>query len=333
MKPFKKIICLLFVISVLFNSILVYAADAIIQGTAIEALDLDSDKEYFSVRHMVAPGDYWDSVIKLKNNSKSKNSIEVKLITIKSLISDTKLYDSMDLTIKEGNKIIYKGPYNGQPSTDYYTLKPGEEINWNITMGIPGEAGNELQGKIMDSVWTFEANYDLPYEPSNPSNPHTPKYTYEVRYVDENGNEIYKRKISTAELNKIITEYPVNIDGYTPDKSSQKLKITRNIKDNILIFTYTKNQVIIPTPTPTPEPTPPIEIIPDPSTPPKYPTPENTPTPKPTPTPTPSPDPEIPPQTGTDENVSTYFYLMEISGVCLIVFVILLIKKRKNDQS
>lgn len=151
--------------------------------------------------------------------------------------------------------------------------------------------------------------------------------------LDNRLTDIYNVKIGTV-INNVNDKTG---DKYTLDHiAGLPLKVVESGENTIRVYYKTK---VIETSEPTP-----IETV-DPTDPPKDPTPtptpsdtpDPTPTPSPdsvpdiTPTPTPEPDPDRPPQTGTDENVSTYIMLLGGSLVAILILGFALLKK-KNDE-
>lgn len=152
--------------------------------------------------------------------------------------------------------------------------------------------------------------------------------------LDNRLTDIYNVKVGTV-INNVNDKTG---DKYTLDHiAGLPLKVVESGENTIRV--YYKTKVIE-----TPKPTPPIDTV-DPTDPLKDPTPtptpsdtpDPTPTPSPepapdtTPTPIPEPDPDRPPQTGTDENVSTYIMLLGGSLVAILILGFALLKK-KNDE-
>ena len=125
----------------------------------------------------IAPGDNWRSSVKVMNTTNADMAVSVYSIT-NTLEHDTALFDVLDLRITVAGEEGYRGSYsaNGPMVTNYYQIPAGKDLIFDIEVTFPGTAGNEYQGKQMDSIWTFDAVY---YEPENDvsgtpdaSNPH-----------------------------------------------------------------------------------------------------------------------------------------------------------------
>ena len=72
------------------------------------------------------------------------------------------------------------------------------------------------------------------------------RYNYTVYYKDTDGNEIAKKQVFTADLNKVVTVEAKDIEGYICKDSEKSLKITRNSNDNVIIFIYDKEGFKLP---------------------------------------------------------------------------------------
>lgn len=323
MKQRIRIFSFLLMICVLLNifCIPVYAmGDVAIIGNYKNKLTLIADKEYFSSQYLVGPGDYWSAVIEIKNDKNSEESIDVRLASVTSNIDDTTLFDKMDLKIIVGNKTLYDGPYNGNPTTDYFTIKPNKSVELIIVMGVPDTVGNECQDKVMDSMWLFETRADERYDPPVDDDDYVRYYEYTVEYEDSDGNKLHEDKVGKAPYGNTLTEYPIDIDGYTPRDNKLSIKITRNGDKNVITFIYDKN----PEPVQPPEDDKP-EDKPDDTKP------DDKPEDKPVVTPPVIDDDDNDSvTTGNDREVAPFIF--GIVGSCMVLFFLILFKKKKKDN-
>lgn len=118
--------------------------------------------------HDIIPGDKWVGKIHIKN--KSAGQIAVSLKTITSDIKDQALFDALALNISYQGKSIYSGSYNTGLTeiTKAYVIDPNKTLTLDVEVSLPVGAGNEVQGRIMDSTWTFEGTYtDKPQTGAN----------------------------------------------------------------------------------------------------------------------------------------------------------------------
>jgi len=174
--PFRR--CLLCILAILlllptFTPAVSAAAHGSEQNAVIELIGREANGRYelnaedlslFSLEG-IAPGDSLKSSVKVMNMSDADMAISV--YSIKSTLErDTALFDILDLRVTVAGEEAYHGNYAaGTPTvTDYYPIPAGENLTFDIEVIFPSTAGNEYQGKQMDSIWTFDAVY---YEPEN----------------------------------------------------------------------------------------------------------------------------------------------------------------------
>ena len=105
-----------------------------------------------------APGDTQMGSVKVLNNTSDKMTVRV-LDIVNNLEEDPALFELLDLRIYADGKEVYQGKYAGtqDPVTKTYTLKPGTSMTFGVLVSFPADAGNEYQGKLMDSTWIFQA--------------------------------------------------------------------------------------------------------------------------------------------------------------------------------
>ena len=124
-----------------------------------------SDTDLFNLKN-IGPGAIWEGEIVVHNDCDS--TIEFALLTIRSDIPDTLLYEELDLEITAFPKGQHPWGYTGSydtsgfdqdPLLGYCTIAPGEEFVMNVKVQLPANAGNEFQGREMKSIWTFEARH------------------------------------------------------------------------------------------------------------------------------------------------------------------------------
>lgn len=134
-------------------------ATYILTGEFEGQFDLSSEK--YTLFHLedLIPGDYYTGSIEIKN--KAAGDMAVSLLTITSDISDMVLFDALDLEISHDGYTIYSGSYNTDldPITEHFRVSKGKTLVFDYKVGLPLKATNEVQGRIMDSTWTFEALY------------------------------------------------------------------------------------------------------------------------------------------------------------------------------
>ena len=105
------------------------------------------------------PGDYWSSEIEVKNLT--GKDMDIAIISIESLLEDTLLFDSFELTLTQGEEILYQGSYGkaGSPVTDYLTVPGNGTLTFDVAVSFPEESSNLYQGRELSSLWTFEAKH------------------------------------------------------------------------------------------------------------------------------------------------------------------------------
>lgn len=118
-----------------------------------------SDSQLMDLKDIV-PGDQWKGKITIHNSCSS--TIEFSLYSIESQLKDNALFDALTLELSlDGNK-IYSGSYNvgkKPPYMDYVKVGPGKDATLDVTVTLPEKVGNEIQGKSMKSIWTFDARH------------------------------------------------------------------------------------------------------------------------------------------------------------------------------
>lgn len=239
-KPFR--ICAMFLILVLVVSLLsmhnVRAADIKdgwkqnieLTGNFVGTFTLNSNTAQILRAENAAPGDIWDGEITIKNSA--GGPMEVALLTIQSLLEDTALFKTLTLELQVGDDIVYSGSYDTKldPVTPFYVIPAGQSMVMHVCISFPPEVGNEMQGKEMDSLWTFEARY-------LGDGPGPALYPYTVMYIDDvTGDRLVDDKISYAPYGEEVTEQAVEIVGYTPDASEKTIVI--HSEDNVIVFLY-----------------------------------------------------------------------------------------------
>lgn len=136
-----------------------HVAEYTLTGTYDSSFKLSSkDKTLFDL-HDIIPGDKWVGQIHI--NNKTPGQMAVSLKTITSDIKDHVLFDALALNISYQGKSIYSGSYNTGMTeiTKAYVIDPNKTLTLDVEVSLPLGAGNEVQGRIMDSTWTFEATY------------------------------------------------------------------------------------------------------------------------------------------------------------------------------
>lgn len=147
------------------------------------------------------------------------NTLTSEEVVEKYLSSDT-------ITVKDTNVFV-------NPVDSKYEFK-----GWNTAADNSGSAYNisdSLTGNI-----TLYAIYKEKVIPSRPSNPTPTNYTYTIYYKDENGNDISEKFVGKGKLNELIIAECKDIEGFVCTDVKQTITITKNSKDNIIVFEYVK---------------------------------------------------------------------------------------------
>ena len=151
------------------------------------------------------------------------NTLTSEEVVEKYLSSDT-------ITVKDTNVFV-------NPVDSKYEFK-----GWNTAADNSGSAYNisdSLTGNI-----TLYAIYKEKVIPSRPSNPTPTNYTYTIYYKDENGNDISEKFVGKGKLNELIIAECKDIEGFVCTDVKQTITITKNSKDNIIVFEYVKEYKI-----------------------------------------------------------------------------------------
>lgn len=165
----KKLYTLIIALLLMITSVPVYAADTSkptvqhIGGTTLigevgDNISIDFTNKCFFEAEIMNPGDTWESIISLKNNSPDTN-IQISLVEIVSLLKDTKLFDALELEIYLGDDLIYSGDYSKTPTPVLYWIDvpAGSALELKVITHFPGECGNEYQNTPFKADWVFEA--------------------------------------------------------------------------------------------------------------------------------------------------------------------------------
>ena len=204
----------------------------ILTGDDVGKFTLDSNTSQMFFVENAAPGDVWAGEITIEN--RARGPMEVALLSISNNSNDKTLFDTLDLDIWIGEDTIYAGKYGETPTkvTPFYVIPAGSAMKMDVRISFPPDVGNIMQGKTMDSSWTFEARY------AGSSND-VSLYPYRVQYLDEVSNEpLMPDKQGYGLLGDRVTEYALDIVGYKPDAT--KKSITVHSENNLITFHYQK---------------------------------------------------------------------------------------------
>lgn len=199
-------------------------------GNFVGTFSLNSNTAQILRVENAAPGDRWEGEITIKNSA--GGPMEVALLTITSLLEDTALFETLELELEVGNDIVYSGSYDTSldPITPFYVIPADQSMVIHVCLSFPPEVGNEMQGKEMDSLWTFEARY-------LGDGPGPALYPYAVMYIDDStGERLADDKVSYAPYGEEVTEQALDIVGYVPDASEKTIVIQS--EDNVIVFLY-----------------------------------------------------------------------------------------------
>ena len=129
-------------------------------GEFADRIEVDFTETYFFKANIMNPGDRWESIITLKNNS--DEDMEISLVEIRNMLDDSLLFDALDLEFYIGQELIYKGPYNAteKPVFNWIDFPKNSVYELYIYTIFPGECGNEYQGKKFEANWIFEVRCD-----------------------------------------------------------------------------------------------------------------------------------------------------------------------------
>lgn len=152
----------------------------------------------------------------------------VSLTYVNTLTLEEKTFEnkkSENFSIKDNNIFSI-------PTSPKYIFK-----NWNTEKDGSGTSYNtndlvyltDNDNKLY-TVWEEDPNYVPPSRPKS--------YLYTIYYKDIDGNDILDKEEYKGKLNEIITANPKEVDGFICRDGEKTIKITRNSKDNIIIFTY-----------------------------------------------------------------------------------------------
>lgn len=201
-------------------------------GSDVGEFTLDSNTSQMLFIEDAVPGDVWEGEITFKN--KAGGPMEVSLLSISNKLDDDLLFKTLDLDIWIGEDTIYAGKYGETPTnvTPYYVIPAGSSMKIDVRISFPPDVGNIMQGKAMDSSWTFEARYAGNSQDES-------LYPYRVQYLDaETKEQLMPDKHGYASLGNQVTEFALAIAGYKPDAS--KKSITVRSDKNLITFYYKK---------------------------------------------------------------------------------------------
>ena len=180
----EKLYTLIIALLLMTVSVPVYATDTskpIVQhiggttliGEVSDKISIEFSNKCFFEADIMNPGDTWESIISLKNNSTDTN-IQVSLVEIYSLLKDTKLFDALDLKIYLGEDLAYSGDYSKTPTPvfNWIDVPAGSSVDLKVITYFPGECGNEYQSTPFKADWVFEARMaEKPVDEGTPTKP------------------------------------------------------------------------------------------------------------------------------------------------------------------
>ena len=109
-------------------------------------------------------------------------------------------------------------------------VNPGYKfVKWTQTVN---HQTTDVAGNPKDTVIHADTIFKAILEPVD--------MRYEVRYVDENNKDIAKKKEASAKYKDNVTEFALDIEGYTLKDNNSK-NITINTENNKIIFHYVTN--------------------------------------------------------------------------------------------
>ncbi len=302
-------------------------------GNFTGTFTLDSSTSQIFRVDNAAPGDSWTGTITIRN--KAGGPMEVALLSIASELEDLALYNALTLDIKVGNTTVYSGSYGATPVpvTPFYVVPAGTSMQLTATVAFPPHYGNEMMGKEMDSTWIFEARY-------LGDGPGPALYPYTVKYLDaETGAPLADDKTAYAPYGESVTEYALDIEGYTPDASEKS--ITIRAKNNLITFYYEKAELpsepsTPPSDEPSAEPSDPgSQPSDDPSAEPSDPGSQPSNDPSTEPSDPGSPPSDKPVQTGNDlseSNTTPVIYIF-LALLCAVAILIVFLRIRSAKRS
>ena len=206
--------------------------------------ELNTKDLYLFSLEGAAPGDTWYGSVKVENTTDTIMAVSVHSIE-STLKQDTALFEALDLRISVAGETAYRGTYaaDSGPVTEAFLLEPDRVMFFDIKVSFPTDADNSLQGRQMDSTWTFKAVF-LDQEPK--------VLDYLVHYVDQSLTPLLPDKLGHGYHQEIITEYAASIPDYVPDAQAKQLLLLEG-GFNELYFVYTpKTQPTTPGSDPTP---------------------------------------------------------------------------------
>lgn len=111
---------------------------------------------------LIVPGDSIKSTVTMKNNTDV--DVQIALIRVDNTNKASRdLYKCMETTVGDNGTTYYTGKLSDEknkPHTSYFTLKPKETKEIDITISLPKEIGNECQNASLQTDWVFEAKMD-----------------------------------------------------------------------------------------------------------------------------------------------------------------------------
>lgn len=226
-------------------------AALVLTGTGYFTLE-SSSSQLFHLEQAV-PGTSWKGKVLLVNDT--TGTMRTAVVSIESTLDDLLLYNTLELKIEHNGKTLYSGSYNtnGQiPLTEYIPVARGETETLDITVTLPITADNKIQGKQMDSTWTFEATTDA----APPIAPRRVTYKYEGD-IPVNAPELPTSRLYAYKSTVKVAEAPA-VEGYTFSWRSDDVDISTGSfkmpKTDVLIVGTWKKQAEPSTPVdPTPE--------------------------------------------------------------------------------
>lgn len=128
--------------------------------------------DLFPAMKNLMPGDEEEQEIKVEATSLGKGSVNMYLMVDPSDLEDVGAAEQADyadllatdgvtLVVKQGNKVLEEASLNKRVKLGQ--LKNNESLDLTVTLKVPLEAGNGLQGLQAAIAWVFTAEY-IPYD-------------------------------------------------------------------------------------------------------------------------------------------------------------------------
>lgn len=119
------------------------------------------DGRLFNISNMY-PGDRAETRVTVRNQGNDPFSLSVAARMDDNDGGDRILYEALELTVRNNEEVVRGALSSLEDGLQLGRIPPGGQRVLYLALGLPAEAGNELQGRRLSLKWTFAATWPDP---------------------------------------------------------------------------------------------------------------------------------------------------------------------------